>query len=65
MEIINKVLAFLKSGHVDAIVVFVLLAVEYWLGKTEMVKPGSTVEVVLNGIKKVLGFIKGLIAPKA
>jgi len=65
MEIINQVMAFLKSAHLDAWVVVLLLCVEAFLGTTEIVKAGSTLELVLNGVKKVLGFIKGLIAPKA
>ena len=64
MEFINKVLEFLKGDLIAVWMVFVLMVVEYWLGKTEMVKPGSTLEVVLNGIKKVLDFVKGVIGKK-
>jgi len=64
MEFINKVLEFLKGDLVAVWMVFVLMVVEYWLGKTEMVKPGSTLEVVLNGIKKVLDFVKGIAGKK-
>lgn len=64
MEFINKALEVLKSAQVEMWMVFVLLVVEFWLGKTEVVKPGSTIEVVLSGIKKVIGFVKGLLGPK-
>lgn len=57
MELINKVLAFFQGHMVESIVAFLFLVVEYWLGKTDVVKPGSTLEVVLSTIKKVLGLI--------
>lgn len=58
MEFINKVLAFFQGDQVTIILGFLFLCVEYWLGKTTMVKPGSTLEVILSGIKKVLEFLK-------
>jgi hypothetical protein len=64
MEFINSALEFLKSEQVAMWMVFVLMVVEFWLGKTEIIKPGSTVEVVLVGIKKVLDFAKGLLGQK-
>jgi hypothetical protein len=64
MEIINKVIAFFQSAQVDVWMVFILMCVEFFLGKTELVKPGSTIEVVLVGIKKVLDFVKGLVGQK-
>jgi hypothetical protein len=65
MDIINKVIEFLKSGTVSSLVVFLLMCVEFWLGKTDVVKAGSTIELILNSIKKVLDFVKGIIGPKA
>ncbi len=64
MEFINKAMEFLKSAQVDMWMVFILMVVEFWLGKTEVVKPGSTLEVILSGIKKVIGFAKGFIGIK-
>jgi len=64
MEFINKVLEFLKGDLIAVWMVFVLVVVEYWLGKTELVKPGSTLEVVLSAIKKVIDFLKGIIGKK-
>lgn len=64
MEFINKALEILKSAQVDMWMVFILMCVEFFLGKTELVKPGSTIEVVLVGIKKVIDFVKGLIGQK-
>jgi hypothetical protein len=64
MEWINKILEFLKSAQIEMWVVFILVVVEYWLGKTDVVKPGSTLEVILSGIKKVIDFIKGIIGKK-
>jgi hypothetical protein len=64
MEFISKAIEFLKSAQVDMWMVFILMCVEFFLGKTQLVKPGSTIEVVLSGIKKVIDFVKGLIKPK-
>ena len=58
MEFINKLLEFFQSGTVSTVLVAVLLVVELFLGKTELVKAGSTLELILNGIKKVLEFLK-------
>lgn len=35
----------------------VLMLLEWWLGKTDKVKAGSTVELILNGAKVVLGTV--------
>lgn len=32
-------------------------ALEYWLGRTDKVKAGSTVEAILNGAKTVLSLV--------
>jgi hypothetical protein len=64
MELINKIVAFFQSAHLDAWVVFLLMVTEYWLGKTELVKPASTVEVALLAFKKVLDFVKGILGFK-
>ena len=64
MEIINKIVEFFKSAHVEMWVVFMLVVVEYWLGKTDVVKPGSTLEMILATVKKVAEFLKGLITKK-
>lgn len=58
MEFIEKVMAFLQSEWIMAVVGFLFLSIEYWLGKTELVKAGSTVEVILSSISKVLSFFK-------
>lgn len=34
------------------------MLIEYWLGKTDKVKAGSTLELVLNGAKTVLSLVK-------
>ena len=65
MAFMAKVMAFFQSAHVDAYIVFILMAIEYWLGKTEMVKPGSSLEAILMGIKKVIDFVKGILGKKA
>ncbi len=54
MEFIGKIIEFLKGDLVQAIGVFLLLVVEFWLGRTELVKAGSTLEAIMNGVKKVL-----------
>jgi len=58
MEFISSVMAFFQSNLVISIIGFLFLAIEYWLGKTELVKPGSTVEVVLRSIQSVLEFLR-------
>lgn len=40
-----------------AIGVSLFMLLEYWLGKTTLIKPGSTLEVILSGVKKVLEII--------
>jgi hypothetical protein len=64
MEFLNQIIAFFKSGQVSSWIVCVGLVVEFWLGKTEMVKAGSTIEAVLNGAKKVIDFVKGVVGLK-
>ena len=59
MEWIKDVIEFFKSHQVEAVVAFIALSIEYWLGKTDMVKPGSMLEVVLMSIKKAIDFIRG------
>ena len=54
MEFIGQIIEFLKGDLVQAIGVFLLLVVEFWLGRTELVKAGSTLEAIMNGVKKVL-----------
>lgn len=58
MEFISNVMAFFQSHLVESIIAFLFLALEFWLGKTELVKPGSTLEVILSGIKSVLEFLR-------
>ncbi len=58
MEFITKLMGWFQSDYVTIIGGFLYLTVEYWLGKTEMVKAGSTAEVILSGLKKVLEFLK-------
>lgn len=39
-----------------AVVVFAL--VEFWLGKTNLVAAGSTIELILNGVKTLISLFK-------
>jgi len=64
MEFIGKIVAFLQGHMMEAIIAFLYMTVEFWLGKTELVKPGSALEVIFSALKKVLEFLK-LIKPKA
>jgi hypothetical protein len=64
LEYVNKIVEFFNSELIAVWMVFVLMVVEYWLGKTDLVKPGSTLEVVLSGVKKVVGFLKGVVGKK-
>jgi hypothetical protein len=58
MELINSVIEFFKSEMIAVWAVFILMVVEYWLGKTNLVKPGSTIEVILNGLKTIASIFK-------
>jgi len=53
----EKLMEFLSNHNVQAIGFFLLMALEYWLGKTEVVKPGSTLEAILLGAKKLLDLV--------
>jgi uncharacterized membrane protein len=59
----ENILEWLKKEWVVAVAGALYVLIEYWLGKTTLVKPGSELEVVLSGIKKVLELL-GLIKPK-
>lgn len=58
MEWINAILEFFQSNLVVVIGGALYLLIEYFLGVTDLVKSGSTLELVLNGIKKALEFLK-------
>jgi hypothetical protein len=58
MEWINKILEFFQAEMFLVIGGAVYLLVEYFLGRTELVKAGSTLELVLNWIKKILELLK-------
>jgi hypothetical protein len=64
MEWITKIIEFFKSHQVEAVIGFLYLALEYWLGKTDLVKPGSSLEAILLAVKKAFDFIKGIIGGK-
>jgi len=53
----EKFIELLNDQVVQAVAVFLLMSLEYWLGKTELVKPGSTLEAILMGIKKILDLV--------
>ena len=55
---IDIIKEFIGNISYEQIIVTLLLAVEYWLGKTDMVKPGSTLEAILNGLKYLLEMLK-------
>lgn len=54
MEFIGKIIELLKSDLVQAIGLFLLMVTEFWLGRTSLVKAGSTLEAIFSGVKKVL-----------
>jgi hypothetical protein len=58
MEFINSILEFFQGNVVAVIAGALYLLVEYFLGVTDLVKSGSTLELVLNWIKKILEFLK-------
>ena len=65
MEMITKFVAFFQGAHLDAWAVALLLCVEAFLGKTELVAPGSTLEAAFMSVKKVLEFVSSMFKPKA
>jgi hypothetical protein len=58
LALFAKVMEFVQGNVIQVIGGFLYLAVEFWLGKTDLVKSGSTLELVLNWIKKILEFLK-------
>lgn len=61
MEWTQDVINFLKSDTVLIIIGALYVLIEYFLGKTDLVKPGSVLEAVLLGFIKVfeaLGLVK-------
>jgi hypothetical protein len=61
MELFSKILAVLQTNAVEIIATVLFMNIEYFLGKTELVKSGSTLELILNAAKaaiaKLLEFI--------
>ncbi len=43
---------WMHIGGVAALLVF-----EYWLGKTDKIKPASTLELILTGLAKILSVV--------
>jgi len=60
----EKILEFLNNHLVQAILMSLWILLEYWLGKTTLIKPGSTLEIVLSSAKKLLEML-GIVKPKA
>jgi hypothetical protein len=54
VELMASIMEFLKGNLMEAILVSLWILLEYWLGKTDMVKPGSSLEAIMMGIKKLL-----------
>lgn len=54
---LEKIMELLSNHVVQAVGVFLLMGLEYWLGKTEIVKAGSTLEAILLGAKKLLSLV--------
>jgi hypothetical protein len=47
-------LEFFKTDAAKLIATLLYLVVEFWLGKTDKVKAGSVLEIVLNAVKGFL-----------
>ncbi len=43
-----------NQNYIFVIFYVIMMAIEYWLGKTDRVKSGSTLELIFNIIKLVL-----------
>lgn len=54
MDLITKIIAFLNSNIIAVVGAFLYMCLEFWLGRSEYVKAGSTLEAIMNGVKKVL-----------
>jgi len=58
MAWLYSILEFLQSNLIAVIGGFLYMTIEYWLGATSLVKPGSVLAVILEGIKKALELLK-------
>ena len=63
MELYQKLMAFLQSNVVEVIAVAALLNIEYFLGKTTLIRSGSTLELAINVIKMLFEKILGMKKP--
>lgn len=54
------ILAFLHNNWVQMAIAVIMLNVEYFLGRTDLVPANSTLELILNGIDAVAKKIKAL-----
>jgi len=50
----EKIMEFLNNHIVQTVLMSLWMLLEYWLGKTDIIKSGSSLEIVLSGIKKLL-----------
>lgn len=50
----DKIGEFFQNNLVEAILISVWMLLEYWLGRTDVVRSGSTLETILNVFKKIL-----------
>ncbi len=60
----DKILEFFQNGYVLGALISLDWLLEYWLGRTDLIKSGSKLEIVLSGVKKILEFV-GLKKPPA
>ena len=50
----NSLADFLKNNYPTIVAFLMWLIFEYWLGRTNKVKAGSTLEAILNFIKMII-----------
>ena len=58
MEWFYGIVEFLQSNLITVVGGFLYMTIEYWLGATDLVKPGSVLAVILASVKKVLELLK-------
>ncbi len=61
---LTSIVAFLQTNAVQLAVAVIMLNIEYFLGRTDLVQANSTLELALNIVKNIAQRIKDLGKPK-
>lgn len=61
---LTSIIAFLQTNAVQIAAAVVMLNIEYFLGKTDLVQANSSLELALNIVKTIATKIQSLAKPK-